>query len=109
VPLVEQAVDGRDAGPLLRNRWSNRMTRNNAAAAVATLAARAGITRRMTPHTLRHAAMTAPLNAGAHLRDVKDLARHADPKTTMRDDRNRHSLDRHATYAIPQYIAGSEE
>jgi hypothetical protein len=40
------------------------------------------------------------LNAGAHLRDVQDFARHADPKTTMRYDRNRHSLDRHATYAI---------
>jgi integrase/recombinase XerD len=48
------------------------------------------------------------LNAGAHLRDVQDFARHADPKTTMRYDRNRHSLDRHATYAIAQYIAGSE-
>ncbi|MFA9432835.1 hypothetical protein [Egicoccus sp. AB-alg2] len=44
----------------------------------------------------------------AHLRDVQDFARHADPKTTMRYDRNRHSLDRHATYAIAQYIAGSE-
>jgi integrase/recombinase XerD len=44
----------------------------------------------------------------AHLRDVQDFARHADPKTTMRYDRNRHSLDRHATYAIAQYIAGPE-
>ena len=105
---VEQAVDGRDDGPLLRNRWGNRMSRNNVAAAVATLATRAGIARRMTPHTLRHAAITAALNAGAHLRDVQDFARHADPKTTMRYDRNRHSLDRHATYAIAQYIAGSE-
>jgi hypothetical protein len=26
----------------------------------------------------------------------------------MRYDRNRHSLDRHATYAIARYIAGSE-
>ena len=40
--------------------------------------------------------------------DVQDFARHADPKTTMRFDRNRHSLDRHATYAIAQYIAGFE-
>ncbi|MFO7779277.1 MAG: tyrosine-type recombinase/integrase [Nitriliruptoraceae bacterium] len=79
------------------------MTRNNVAAAVATLAARAGIQRRMTPHALRHAAITAALNAGAHLRDVQDFARHADPKTTMRYDRNRHSLDRHATYAIAHY------
>jgi integrase/recombinase XerD len=119
---VEQAVAGRDDGPLLRNRWGNRMSRNNVAAAVARLAREAGIGRRMTPHTLRHTAITAALNAsrprsanvvvgattGAHLRDVQDFARHADPKTTMRYDRNRHSLDRHATYAIAQYIAGSE-
>ncbi|MEX0836291.1 MAG: tyrosine-type recombinase/integrase [Nitriliruptor sp.] len=105
---IEQATGDRDEGPLLLNQWGNRMSRNNAAAAVATLAAHAGITKRMTPHTLRHAAITAALNAGAHLRDVQDFARHADPKTTMRYDRNRHSLDRHATYAIAQYIAGSE-
>ena len=105
---IAQAIDDRTDGPLLRNRWGNRMTRNNVATAVSTLAARAGIQRRMTPHTLRHAAITAALNAGAHLRDVQDFARHADPKTTMRYDRNRHSLDRHATYAIAQYIAGSE-
>jgi integrase/recombinase XerD len=105
---VEQAVDGRDDGPLLRNRWGNRMSRNNVAASVAGLACEAGAARRMTPHTLRDAAITAALNAGAHLRDVQDFARHADPKTTMRYDRNRHSLDRHATYAIAPYIAGSE-
>ena len=58
---VEPAVHGPHAGPLLRNRWSNRMTRNNVAAAVATLASRAGINRRMMPHTLRHAAITAAL------------------------------------------------
>jgi hypothetical protein len=60
----------------------------------------------MTPHTLRHATITAALNAGAHLRDVQDFARHADPKTTRRYDRNPHSLDRHAAYAIAQYLAG---
>jgi integrase/recombinase XerD len=105
---VEQAIAGRNGGPLLLNRWGNRMTRNNVAALVAKLAHLSNIEKRMTPHTLRHAAITAALNAGAHLRDVQDFARHADPKTTMRYDRNRHSLDRHATYAIAQYIAGSE-
>lgn len=60
------------------------MTSINVAAAVATLATRADIHRRMTPHTLHHAAITAALNAGAHLRDVQDFARHADHKTTSR-------------------------
>jgi integrase len=43
--------------PLRGEGIANRMTRKNVAAAVATLATRAGITRRVTPHTLRHAAI----------------------------------------------------
>jgi integrase/recombinase XerD len=32
---------------------------------------------------------------------------HADPRTTMRYDRARVSLDRHATYVVSTYIAGA--
>jgi len=49
------------------------------------------------PHTLRHAFITA-LDAGVPLRDVQEVASHADSRTTMRFDRARVSLDRHATY-----------
>jgi len=54
----------------------------------------------VSPHTLRHAFVTAALDAGASLRDVQDAAGHADPRTTRRYDRARHSLDRHPTYAV---------
>jgi hypothetical protein len=40
------------------------------------------------------------LDAGVPCRDVQDAASHADPRTTMRYDRARHSLDRHATYIV---------
>jgi len=30
---------------------------------------------------------------------------HADPRTTRRYDRTRHSLDRHATYAVASFLA----
>ena len=73
-----------------------------------TQAAQHAVLRRPPCATPRLPPPATSLNAGAHLRDVPDFARHADPKTTMRYDRNRHSLDRHATYAITQYIAGSE-
>lgn len=36
-------------------------------------------------------------NAGVALRDVREAASHAHPRTTMRDDRRRASLDRHDT------------
>jgi hypothetical protein len=37
------------------------------------------------------------------LRDVQEAASHADPRTTMRYDRARTSLDRHATYIVAAY------
>jgi hypothetical protein len=43
------------------------------------------------------------LDAGVPLRDVQEAASHADPRTTMRYDRARGSLDRHAT----AYVAGA--
>jgi integrase len=36
------------------------------------------------PHTLRHAFITAALDAGVPLRDVQEAASHAGPRTTMR-------------------------
>jgi hypothetical protein len=48
-----------------------------------------------------------PLDAGVSLRDVQEAASHADPRTTMRYDRARGSLDRHATYIVSAYGAGA--
>jgi len=60
----------------------------------------------LSPHSFRHAFVTAVLDAGVSLRDVQDAAGHADPRTTRRYDRSRHSLDRHATYAVAAWLAG---
>ncbi len=62
---------------------------------------------RMHPHMLRHTFVTTMLDAGVDLRDVQIAARHADPRTTMRYDRARVSLDRHATYIVSTFIAGA--
>jgi hypothetical protein len=50
---------------------------------------------------------TAALDAGVPLRDVQETASHTDPRTTMRYDRARTSLDRHATYIVAAFIAGA--
>ena len=47
------------------------------------------------------------LDAGVPLRDVQEAASHADPRTTIRYDRGRGSLDRHATYIVAAYVAGA--
>ena len=94
---------GRSSWPLMGSGWSGRAPPGF----VRRVAGRAGITKRFGPHTLRHAFITAALDAGAPLRDVQEAASHADPRTTMRYDRARTSLDRHATYIVATYIAGA--
>ena len=59
----------------------------------------------MHPHTLRHTYVTTMLDAGVDLRDVQIAARHADPRTTMRYDRARTTLDRHPNYILAAYMA----
>lgn len=59
------------------------------------------------PHMCRHAFITAALDAGVPLRDVQEAASHTGPRTTTRYDRARTSLDRHATYIVAAFIAGT--
>jgi len=62
---------------------------------IARIAKAARIPRRISPHSLRHAAITNALDAGVPLRDAQILARHADPRTTKHYDRACGKLDRH--------------
>jgi site-specific recombinase XerD len=66
-----------------------RLDRHGAGRVVRRTARRAGIGKRAGRHTLRHAFITAVLDAGVPLRDVQDAASHADPRTTMRYDNSR--------------------
>jgi len=104
---IDLAVGERHEGPLFCDPHGRRLDRHAAARIVRRIARQAGITKRVGPHTLRHAFITAALDAGVPLRDVQEAASHADPRTTMRYDRARMSLDRHATYIVATFIAGA--
>ncbi len=94
-------------GPLFLGPAGAKMTRDAAARMVRRVAKAAGINKRIVPHSLRHSFITAALDAGVPLRDVQEAASHADPRTTMRYDRARQPLDRHATYIVATFVAGS--
>jgi site-specific recombinase XerD len=80
---IDQALDGRIDGPLLLNRWGDRMQRHNAAAIVTRLARTIGITRRVTPHALRRSYITIGLLQGVPLREMQRAARHTRADTTV--------------------------
>jgi len=101
------AVGERFEGPIFLRLDGNRMDRHCAGRIVRRVARRDGVNKPIGPHTLRHAFITAALDAGVPLRDVQEAASHADPRTTMPYDRARVSLDRHATYIVAAYLAGA--
>jgi integrase/recombinase XerD len=104
---IDLAVAERCQGPIFVGSNDRRIDRHAAGRIVRRIARRAGIAKPVGPHTLRHAFITAALDAGVPLRDVQEAASHADPRTTMRYDRARVSLDRHATYIVATFLAGA--
>jgi integrase/recombinase XerD len=95
------------AGPLLATATGGRLRQGHLWELVRRLARTAGIDtwQELSPHSLRHSAITFALDAGATLRDVQDYAGHNDPRTTRRYDHARDSLDRNAAYAVAAYLA----
>jgi site-specific recombinase XerC len=69
---------------------------------VARIANAAGIARHVSPHPLRHGAITNALDPGGPLRDAQILARHAGPRTTEHYDRARVNLDCTAWTSSPR-------
>ena len=86
---IDLAIGERSEGPVFLAADGRRLDRHGAARIVRRVACRAGITKLVGPHTLRHAFITAALDAGVPLRDVQEAASHADPRTTMRYDNSR--------------------
>jgi len=67
---IDLAVSERCEGPLFVGSDGERLDRHAAARIVRRIARRASIAKRVGPHTLRHAFITAALDAGVPLRDA---------------------------------------
>ena len=95
------------AGPLLATATGGRMRQGHLWELVRRLARMAGVGawEELSPHSLRHSAITFALDAGATLRDVQDYAGHKDSRTTRRYDHSRDSLDRTAACTVAAYLA----
>ncbi len=104
---LEACRGTRTSGPLVLRPVSGKaIDRRDVYRMVARIAQVAAMPRHISPHSLRHAAITNALDAGVPLRDAQILARHADPRTTEHYDRARGNLDRHAVHFLTAYVAG---
>jgi integrase/recombinase XerD len=72
---IDLAVGERTDGPVFLAADGRRLDRHGAGRIVRKAARRAGIAKAVTPHTLRHAFITAALDAGVPLRDVQESTR----------------------------------
>lgn len=100
-----------ESGPLFATRTGHPVDEAYLFRLIRRLAGRAGIESagRLSPHSLRHTAITETLDATGDLRKAQDLAGHADPRTTRLYDRRRNQLDGHAAYVLAtRYGAGEE-
>ena len=106
-PRTAQAIDLCVGERDLNHDGTRRLDRHAATRIAKRLAFRDGIEKTISPYSLRLSFITAALDAGVALRDVQEAASHADPRTTMRYDRARRSLDRHAACIVATFIAGA--
>ncbi|MFR0555659.1 recombinase XerC [Pseudoscardovia radai] len=84
-PTLQRACRGRqpELNAVFLNKRGKRLSRQSVWEVVTTCAARAGITKQIHPHTLRHTCATHLLQGGADVRTVQELLGHASVTTTQ--------------------------
>ena len=81
--LAAASTGSANGGALFLNARGGRLSRQSAWAVLVKAAERAGVTKDVSPHTLRHSFATHLLDGGADVRVVQELLGHASVTTTQ--------------------------
>lgn len=104
---VELAIGQRQSGPLFTTKTGHRVDRRVIGRTVSQLCIGAGITKRITPHSLRHTFVTLSLDAGRSERDIAVSVGHADTRLVAYYDRGRDSIVRNTTHSVAALVEGT--
>lgn len=104
---VERARGGRESGPLILTAAGRQQTRNGAYFWMKELARKAGLPSETSPHSLRHAAITAFVRSGATIFEAQRFADHADIRTTRIYYHETVHHDQHGSHAVARYYASA--
>lgn len=105
--IIERARGGRTAGTIVVTKRGNPQTRNGAYLWVKTLAKRAGLPENVHPHSLRHGAVSALVDAGVPMHEAQEFAGHADIRTTAHYYHRPLTLDQHGAHVTARVFAGA--
>jgi site-specific recombinase XerD len=105
--LTPQPFSPRTSGPIFLCRTGEPLDRRGADRIVKRIGKAASVTKRISPHSLRHTFITLALDAGVSVRDVQNSVGHRDARQVSYYDRNKASLPRNATHFVAAYVEGS--
>ena len=105
--IIERARGGRTMGTIVVTKRGNPQTRNGAYLWVKTLAKRAGLPENVHPHSLRHGAVSALVDAGVPMHEAQEFAGHADIRTTAHYYHRPLTLDQHGAHVTARVFAGA--
>ncbi|WP_194385206.1 tyrosine-type recombinase/integrase [Microbacterium luteum] len=105
--IIERARGGRTVGAIVVTKRGNQQTRNGAYVWVKTLAKRAGLPENVHPHSLRHGAVSALVDAGVPMHEAQEFAGHADIRTTAHYYHRPLTLDQHGAHVTARVFAGA--
>lgn len=105
---IQRHVGNRAEGPLFTSLHNpeKRVDRNDIGRLVKTYAKRAGITKRISPHSFRHSFITLALDAGVPQREVQRSAGHADARMTNYYDHGSTGYGKDPTFGVSAHVEG---
>lgn len=105
--IIRRAIGDRTSGPVVVTRAGHAQNRRGGYDWFKRAAARAGLPDDAHPHTLRHAAISALVNAGVPMHEAQEFAGHADIRQTAHYYHQPATLDQHAAHVTARLFAAA--